>query len=296
MKHVLWCCGLLASALVNGAESDDPIANTLRDIQPAGSSCRRDDIPAAAVELIRRSGAPDLGCAMSAAELQTRRNAGTVHVIDTRTPSEYAQLHIDAALNLSSGDARARAYLRTQPIVLVGSGKGEQALYVACGELKEAGATSVRVLRGGMNSWLAAGLPVVGDARTVGNATELDDEEFMEELEFTANVVFAMPQAQAFTSVTPRAMLLKIGNGAGLRAMLSERAKHVGAAPLASVVLLTGGPLRQAELDELTRAVQPYPVLTYGRSAQGYSAFMHSKHAMWAAQARGPKTLPCSIR
>ena len=295
MKHVLGCC-LLASALVNGAESEDPIANTLRDILPAGSSCRRDDVAQAAVELVQRSGAPDLGCAIAAAELQIRRSAGPIHVIDTRTPSEYAQLHIDAALNLSPGDVRARTYLRKQPIVLVGSGKGDQALYGACGELKEAGATSVRVLRGGMSSWLAAGLPVVGDTRMLENATELDDEEFMEELEFTANLVFALPRAQAFTSVTPRARVLKSANGAGLRAMLSERAKQVGTAPFASVVLLTGGPLRAAELDELTRAAQPHPLLTYARGAQEYSTFVRSKRVMWAAQARGPKTLPCSTR
>jgi rhodanese-related sulfurtransferase len=296
MKQVLWCCGLLASALVNGAESDDPIASTLRDIQPAGASCRRDDASQTPPGLVQRAAAPDLSCAVSAAELQAQRGVGTVHVIDTRTPSEYAQLHVDAALNLSPGDVRARAYLHKRPIVLLGSGKADQALYVACGELKEAGATSVRVLRGGMNSWLAARLPVVGDARMLENATELDDEEFMEELEFTANLVFALPHAKAFTSVTPRAMVLKSGNGAGLRAMLTERSKQVGAAPFASIVLLTGEPLRPADLDELKRVAQPHPMLVYARPVQEYSAFVRSKRAMWAAQARGPKTLPCSTR
>jgi rhodanese-related sulfurtransferase len=296
VRHVLWCCGLLASALVNAAGSGDPIENTLRDIPPAGLACRRDDVLSAAVESARRSGAPDLNCAMSAAELQARRSAGALHVIDTRTASEYAQLHIDAALNLSAGDVGARAYLHRQPIVLVGSGKGDRALYIACDELKQAGATSVQVLRGGMNSWRAAGLPVVGDARTAGNAIELDDEELMEELEFTANLILAMPRARAFTSLTPRAMLLETDSGAGLRAMLSERAKQVGAPALASVVLLTGGPRRAAELDELRRAVEPHPLLTYERSAQEYSAFVRSKKAVWAAQARGPKTLPCSTR
>lgn len=314
MKYAWIGIGLLAAMLANAAEVatpaevaipaqtpvekpvEDPIANALRDINPAGSSCQRDGAASTGATQLAQPGVPDLSCAISPAELQSLRTGSAIHIVDTRTAAEYAQYRIDAALNLSWGDARARSYLKARPIVLVGSGRGDQSLYIGCGELKAAGAKNVRVLRGGMAAWVEADLPMVGRPPGSDLLTGLNDEQLMEELEFASNVIFAMPEASAFRSITPRAMSLKPGTPAALRAMLNDRAKLVGAERFGSIVLLTGRALKPDELQELTHAAQPHPVLIYSGRPEEYSAFQKTKRAVWVAQARGPKPLPCSTR
>lgn len=89
-----------------------------------------------------------------------------VRLLDVRTPGEYETVHISGAYNVPldtlgehAGEIRANV---ADPIVLVcQSGqrarKAEEAL-------KTAGLTNLHVLDGGVNGWVAAGLPVARGA------------------------------------------------------------------------------------------------------------------------------------
>lgn len=295
IKYTLLYAGLLVGYHASAAEELDPVAATLRTMQPAGSSCGREEDAAQSAGVVRAR-IPELSCALPASELSALQARSSVHVIDTRPASQYSQAHIDAALNLSWGEVRVRNYLKSKPIVLMGSGKDDESLYAGCAELEAAGFNNVRVVRGGYAAWIAAGLPLVGAPVASADAMALNDEQLMNALAFTANIVFAWPEAKEFVSINPRVMTLNGANGNAIRQKLAERASQVGSAPFASLVLLTGRAPTETQLAELVRSAHPHPVLIYTGSAERYSAFVRSKNAEWVAHARGPKGLPCSTR
>jgi len=90
-------------------------------------------------------------------------------ILDVRTPGEFESSHIRGAYNVpldTLGEHSAEVSSGvTAPVVLVcQSGgrarKAEQAL-------REAGMENLHVLEGGMNAWVAAGMPVGGRAQRI---------------------------------------------------------------------------------------------------------------------------------
>jgi rhodanese-related sulfurtransferase len=77
-------------------------------------------------------------------------------VIDVRSPDEYAEAHVDGALNIPLDVLAERAAELTQDGLLVtacgkGGGRSEQAAAL----LRDLGFASVRSLCGGTQAWLA---------------------------------------------------------------------------------------------------------------------------------------------
>jgi rhodanese-related sulfurtransferase len=101
--------------------------------------------------------------------LRLREARGTV-VIDVRGPDEYAGPlgHIADALNLPVGELPGRLTeinaLKDRSVVLVC--RTDRRSTSAAALLRDAGFGDVRVLRGGMERWNQAGLPVAGRAAT----------------------------------------------------------------------------------------------------------------------------------
>src|SRR5688572_33355422 len=92
-----------------------------------------------------------------------------IRLLDVRTPAEYETVHIRGAYNvpldtLGEHGAEIRTNV-TEPVVLVcQSGQRARKAEVAlCG----AGMPNLHVLDGGVNGWLAAGLPVVRGATRI---------------------------------------------------------------------------------------------------------------------------------
>ena len=274
----------------------DQVGAALKYLEPAGSSCKRQDESPQASTTSTRDYAPDLSCAVSAHEVSKRMSAGALHLVDTRTESEYLQGHIDGAINLSWGEVRVRNHLRSRPIVLLGSGKSDESLYIACAALKAAGVPKVSVLRGGMLVWRDAGMPLIGASEPLEEMRRLSDEQFMQALAVPSNIIVAMPEADDFTALTPRVIRLRSASDSAISDLLTERARQIGDIPFAGIVVLVSRGSRADSLAAAIRAVHPHPILTYAGTAKEYSAYVKTKRAMWVAQARGPKPLPCSTR
>ena len=91
------------------------------------------------------------------------REHSNVRLLDVRTPGEYAAVHVAGAYNvpldtLGEHAREIRANV-ADPIVLVC--RSGQRARKAEEALKTAGLDNLHVLDGGVNGWLAAGLPVV---------------------------------------------------------------------------------------------------------------------------------------
>lgn len=89
----------------------------------------------------------------------------TIRLLDVRTPGEHETVHIRGAYNVpldTLGEHAREIGTVTDPIVLVCQ-SGQRARK-AEDALKAAGMTNLHVLDGGVNGWIAAGLPVVRGA------------------------------------------------------------------------------------------------------------------------------------
>lgn len=85
-------------------------------------------------------------------------------VFDVRTPAEFQEVHVPGSTNLPLGDLAGRAHelhdmAAKRPVVLV-CRTGRRA-EEARAELSRKGLAGVRILEGGIASWVDAGLPVV---------------------------------------------------------------------------------------------------------------------------------------
>jgi rhodanese-related sulfurtransferase len=271
------------------------LPDALKDIKPALGSCRPDDAPgkgSVSRTLTRKETAPDLACAVSAAELSSLKLPDTV-MIDTRPASDYAQFRIDGALNLGAAELRSKTYLRKRPLVLIGDGKGERELYVACAELKRQGFKQVRVLRGGMASWLAHDQAVVGRAPSPERLIRLSAAELWRESQFEANVVLVADNRESMLADLPFSAALGQQNAETIRTALEQQRKGRGDAHFASVVLVLDAELSAEQAARLQHALRPAPVLAYAETREALNRYVATQKAIWAAQARGPKQPNC---
>ena len=97
--------------------------------------------------------------ALEAVQLMNRRDAA---VLDVREAAEFAAGHIPNARNIPFGELTNRLReidkLKSRPLIVNGQAGAHAAK--ACGALKKIGFTDVVALRGGLNGWVEASLPV----------------------------------------------------------------------------------------------------------------------------------------
>jgi rhodanese-related sulfurtransferase len=105
-----------------------------------------------------------MSCAtISPEEVQARRAAGPVALIDVRSPAEFRSLHAEGATLVPLEDLDAKA-LGSGAAVYIICETGPRA-FIAAERLKAAGRSDVVVVDGGTVRWEAAGLPVVRGPR-----------------------------------------------------------------------------------------------------------------------------------
>ncbi|WP_193211090.1 rhodanese-like domain-containing protein [Luteolibacter marinus] len=98
---------------------------------------------------------------LSPREVQEGRAAGTVQLIDVRTPAEHGEIHIEEATlmpldRLDPAKVRDGSSDRTCVLVCRSGKRAEQARQ----KLAAAGCENLAVLDGGVTAWEQAGLPV----------------------------------------------------------------------------------------------------------------------------------------
>lgn len=96
----------------------------------------------------------------------------SVRLIDVRTPAEFGSLHASGARNIpldiiqSSSLSGDHALPKDEPVCLLCEKGGRATL--AAGHLLAAGFNGVRVIEGGTQAWVAAGLPtILGERRSI---------------------------------------------------------------------------------------------------------------------------------
>lgn len=269
----------------------------LEGIAPAGHACKRDEAaqqPRSVAEASAPAVVADLSCAISVLEVVNLRSRNAAFLVDTRSPSEFEAAHVDGALHATPAEVRSKTFLRDRMLVLVGSGKAEQELYVACTELKSRGFPHVKVLRGGMPLWQAQGQPTVGPGSGGAPAPSLSTAELWMESQFDANLVIVAPSHAALRDQLPYAMPLPQVNASAIKSVLDRRRRELKNAPLSAVVLMAGASAMAADTQRaLAASMAPVPLLVYTLPAEVFMREMRQQQLSWTALARGPKQPPC---
>lgn len=278
----LACWGAAAQAQTAPANT---LPEALKGIPQAGLACTRESFAQEAAARIQAP-PPDLRCALEVHAAQRQLEQPDDVVIDLRPAGEFAQYHIDGAVNASLADLLGKPYWRGRKVMLAGDGKGERELYAACARLKDAGYRQVAVLRGGMAAWLAAGKPVRGRAPSAQQLARLSADELWQESQFAANQVVLGQDRAALAKDLPSARPVSSLDPAAIR----HAAK--GAAT-AALVLVTGADLPDDRLQQLQRALAPQPLLVYTGTRDAYARQLATRQAMWRAHANGPKQPAC---
>lgn len=286
----------LSPPVLAGTDLTVPMPDALKGVQQSGMSCQRDDVPrgvkgtsATAMPAARPSA--DLGCMMEPAQWPSFAGKRTPLMVDVRSNAEFERAHVDGALNVSVVQLKVKPYLRDRAVVLMGSGKAEEELYMACAELKQQGFAQVRVLRGGMARWQLQGRALVGRSMAPASVPSLKAAELWQEDQFAANVVLVAPSHGSLMAQLPSSMSVTTLDASTLKAVLERRKKETKNAPLASVVIV--GDQSETSLLALSAALPGVPLLSYSEPVTAYQAEMRQQQAAWTALAKGPKQLPC---
>lgn len=102
------------------------------------------------------------------------QGAGALQLIDVRTPEEFAEVHVSAAINLpldrvqSGGGTGDFEWRKEEPVYIL-CRSGRRAM-TAAGEFAAAGFREVFIVEGGTEGWIEAGFPVIGEGSPVAGA------------------------------------------------------------------------------------------------------------------------------
>lgn len=293
--------GVLAAGAfaVSGAIAQTQPGNTLpealKDIKQATGMCVSDDGAPGRTGAGGNGANPDMSCVITPADLSALLARGDSVPVDVRHAADYEVFRIDGALNVSVSELRTKPFLQGKTIVLIGNGKAERELYVACAELKTQGFKQVKVLRGGMPSWLLHGQAVVGRAADATLPVRVSTSDLWTESQFDANLVLVARSQTEIQRQLPVSVLVQDESPGAVKVVIERRRKELRNAPLAAVVLVTSPRTSVETLQRLRQAIQPVPLLVYTDGPESYAKQLVQQKAVWVAQQRGPRRPGCGL-
>ena len=292
MRGMLACLLILVLANMQSALAEShPVVNVrdaLKNIKPSGGSCTQKDAnkpkpskvtPVAEVK-------PDLSCTMAPVDLAHQLQSANTVLIDTRSAMDFANYHIDGAMNLSSTELRSKSFLREKSVVLIANGKAEREQYIDCKRLKSNGFKQVKVLRGGMPAWLASGQNVLGQSPNPAQLARLTPSDLWIESRFEANLVLLTMGQAALQKQFSNSLLIPDEKPKTIQSAIEHRKNHSKSRSLAAVVLITD---KDIDFKALSQAIKPVPLLVYAETADAFTHYVAQQNIVWEAQARGPK-------
>lgn len=290
----LWCLFFVCN--VYGQDLPTTASGLLKNLKQSGDSCRRNEPVEKPTNSVQREAfTPDLSCMISAQELLLWTKAGQATIVDTRAGSEYAQFHIDGSINLPINEVVRKGQLRSNAIALVGTGKLERELYVACAQLKASGFKSVKVLQGGMLAWLVANQAVIGRSLPIDQLQRLEPVELFAEGQFDANMVIVSDSESKMLKELNYAVAAPQSNAEGLKQVLERHHRDGKGRVLSAVVWVASTQTKPEVLAQLRAVSAPLPFLAYLDGEAAYQRYLLEQKAVWLAQARGPKQPNCGM-
>jgi rhodanese-related sulfurtransferase len=284
------------SALPQTVRPGSVLPDALKNVAPSTGVCRRDDFtgPGDAWRGAPEP-KPDLACRLGVDQWARLAGQAQTTLVDVRSPPERELATVDGALQVSADQLSGKPFLKGKTLVLMGNGRAERELYVACARLKAQGFRDVRVLQGGMPAWRASGRPVLSRHALADELPRLSAPELWLESHFEANLVLAVPDQARVQAALPQVRVIADAGLATLQKALAAQRKATKDRAIAAVVLVVPPEMPVGDLLALRSALAPLPLLVYADGADAYAKQMKLQQQVWTAQARGPKQPACGL-
>ena len=135
-------------------------------------------------EMIERSQIePDYSLAVTAKELLNQTKSNEMVLVDIRSPVEFERLRIPGSINVTLYAIKTKAFLKTQPFVLVNAGFQWRDLENECHRLQKNGFEPA-ILVGGLVAWHSEGAPLEGDRLLITAYREVSAYIFFHEKDY----------------------------------------------------------------------------------------------------------------
>jgi rhodanese-related sulfurtransferase len=105
-----------------------------------------------------------------------------ITLVDVRSKAEYASHRIPGAINIPLFAVKQKSFLRHRAVVLLNEGRSHVELLSACKALMADGFDNVRVLDGGIHSWITMSGPVDGNKTALAHHRVITSPEFVSAL------------------------------------------------------------------------------------------------------------------
>ncbi len=225
-------------------------------------------------------------------------SGGTPTWVDVRPPASARGTTLAGALRIALADLPRKSFLQAQPLVLVGTGFDDVALAQACEALRREGFARVRLLRGGVRAWRAAGRAMAG-MPAEGGLDSISAAELHRSVPGAPWVVLGVGMTSA-ESLPPRLSPLRSIDGgsdaASAVAAVAQARRDIASRPpaeRASLVVVVAADAQSArELRTAVRRAQLPDVLTLEGGLAGYRQFLAEQESI-AASAGKPLVRPC---
>ncbi|MDD2740495.1 MAG: rhodanese-like domain-containing protein [Methylomonas lenta] len=295
----LWSC--IIPVIVTAADTSKfTIEEAIKNIKPASGMCIADK--AMAVESnhsdigYSESVKPDLSCAILASQLSTIvSNDKNLVLVDTRKKQDFTDYSIAGAMNTSVSDIKNKMFLRDKSVVLIGDGKAERDLYLSCAELKKMAFKDVRVLRGGMPTWLSGGYPVIGKIPQLDQLGVLTSLELWSESQYDENLIVIDHVKKEFQHELNTNNLINSLTLTNLKKTIEKRRSVLSSEYFSSLIIITTTNLANNNLAKLRKDLVPIPTLVYLGTLEEYKLQLSQQKAVLLARDRGPKKPGCHL-
>ncbi|MFZ0133441.1 MAG: rhodanese-like domain-containing protein [Desulfobacterales bacterium] len=132
---------------------------------------------------------PDYSLAVTATELLNQINSREVVLVDIRSPEEFERLRIPGSINVALYAIKTKAFLKTQPFVLVNAGFQWRDLENECHRLEKNG-FKPSILLGGLVAWQSQGGTLIGDQLLIATYRKVPAHLFFHEKDYQNIKVF----------------------------------------------------------------------------------------------------------
>jgi rhodanese-related sulfurtransferase len=291
-KSIVVLCALVLAPVLHAQQGASALPEPLRNIPRAGESCKNELLTTATQKNALTGGSPtDLACVATSADARELPRSQAM-VIDVRHQSEFQRYHVPGSINLPARSLAYKPALRSKEVLLMGDGRNERELYSVCGLLKQSGFLSVRVVAGGMISYLAGDLPVSGRAPASHELARIDAAQLWAEGQFAGNLLVVADRSPGYSDYLPYAVAVASATPPALAAVLDRHRREIKK-PVTAVVLVGAQISTESSYKKLAASIAPVPLLFYADSASALKNFVSAQKAIWAAHARGPKQPRC---
>lgn len=104
----------------------------------------------------------DLFVSADWAALQLKKKNYKFQIVDIRQAQDFNKIHIPGSINIPLHFIKSKRYLKQKTIIIADKGFFYRSIIEECEKLKKLN-FDVKILNGGLNTWLTKNLPVQGD-------------------------------------------------------------------------------------------------------------------------------------